>query len=268
MSLFAKITPDHTEEFVHINKRGEVVDSENHIITNPRARAYWCPSCNGEMHFVSAATNGRTAHFSGRHSDDCDIGFTSDAEGGRNYAFESGSIEDFLDGICEEDLRVPAEPAAARVRHEPSAGEPDGGVAPGPVEDRAVPIHTVRQLFHFMVNSDPNDIVYGDKRVKDIYCGPATEWLYTKYISGTHLVYCEYNWHDDNYETFYFRFPSKRNTVIKIFAHIKNPAIGGYLQNILGNPGQKVLILAEFESHRTTSDCTITSRVQIVPLSK
>ena len=59
------------------------------------------------------------------------------------------------------------------------------------IKKEKIRIHTIRQLYSVCVMNDDDEEINNTK-VKEIFAGRKTSYLYTKYISGIKLVECSY----------------------------------------------------------------------------
>ncbi len=222
---------------------------------------FFCPSCRCHMYYKSASSNNRAAHFAGKHESWCDIGYTSDREGTvRDYSFTEETLPDFLSKIVSEGVK---EPSVSK--NKPSSKGTASKAPATTISRRATPkdIKTVRQLFNVLSSSLPEDELYPGIKVKDVYCGVNTQFLYTKFIKGLHLVYAEYNWFDKKTQKLFFRYPSIHHAQIKVICHVPNVELFNALSELLkGHFNKPVLEFATFSN----SVCVIESPLQIVPL--
>lgn len=248
MSLYAKT---QMNDVAYIDTNTGMLKPE---YANP-SDDFICPSCDCIMHFVSSSSNGRVAHFSGHHNDGCDIALTNGTDNIRNTNFPCDNIESFMNKIEADGLKKPSAGKFKKYPLKKPSSTPN-------TTPKSKDINTVRDLFNVLANSNPNDIFYDNIKVNDIYCGMNTRYLYTKFINGNHLVYCEYNWHSSDGMTLYFRYPSINSTQIKIYAHLTDKSLSDYFIKMLGSKGTKALILADFNNN----NCTITSEVFIIAL--
>ena len=245
MSLYAK------------TKNGEYVLANSYLLRKGVSidDCFYCPSCECEMYFKSASSNGRVEHFAGKHLINCDIGLTNVC-GVNNLRFNYNDVKSFFDFIINERIK--------RVSvKECDLNNNDKNII-GNNKRLLKSIRTIRQLYIFLANQSPNSIVCGNTYVKDIYCGLSTRYLYTKYIKGIHLVFAEYNWNNKN-NMLYFNYPSKANTKIKIIIEINDKILFSTICKVLSKHyGKPVLIFGDFKNNT----CLVKSETQIVPLRK
>lgn len=123
-------------------------------------------------------------------------------------------------------------------------------------------IHTVRELFAVCLMNDSDDEINGIK-IKEIFAGRKTSYLYTRYISGIKLVECSYHSYDTKANKIKFRFPYNGNNFI-IDIHFDSTELFTKHKNKLYGYKQPVLIYAEWNNNHAE----ITSEKQIIPLKK
>jgi hypothetical protein len=223
---------------------------------------FFCPSCRCKMYHKSASSNGRVAHFAGKHAEYCDIGLTSDVDGTvRSYSLSENSLAEFLETLITEGVKVPS--SSRRKASTGSVAPKTGGETSSTSISKS--IKTVRQLFNVLASSLPDDELYPGTKVKDIYCGISTLFLYTKYINGLHLVYAEYTGYSAKSSIMYCSYPSKAGEQIKIYLHFeKEELFKSAKKMLMGHIRKPILIFASFSN----SNCDIVSLTQIVPLRR
>jgi hypothetical protein len=121
-------------------------------------------------------------------------------------------------------------------------------------------IHTVRELFAVCLMNDIDDEINGIK-IKEIFAGRKTSYLYTKYISGIKLVECLYHSYDTKSNKIKFSFPYNGNNFI-IDIHFDSTELFKEYNKKLYNYKQPILIYAEWNNNHAE----ITSGKQIIPL--
>lgn len=163
-----------------------------------------CPSCQCKMYYKSPSSNGRVAHFAGKHDEWCDFGYTSDSDGNiKDYSFSHTTLEDFFHALKDEGVKQ----ASPKRKNTVSSSMPKELTdVPAPKQ-----IRTVRQLFNVLSSSLPEDELYPGTKVKDIYCGINTRFLYTRYVNGLHLVYGEYTGCSSKAPILFCSYPSRKN---------------------------------------------------------
>lgn len=217
----------------------------------------FCPSCGCKMHYVSAVSNRRAAHFSGKHLSGCDIGIAdSSCVDPYHYKFPEDSVQGILDLVIRQGVKQPSSNGSANSKHGVPAGT-----------ERKGTINTIRQLFNFCVSVDPSTVLPDGNRVKDIYCGRSTTFLYKKFVSRPHLMYAQYNGHTADYSALFFCYPSieevgKQNgfTIAVRSVRVGTLKTAGGTLSI----GDYALILADFKGKH----CDIESPAQVVPVKK
>ena len=124
-------------------------------------------------------------------------------------------------------------------------------------------IKSVRQLFSLFKRESFNAVLYDDVRICDVYCGPSTKHIYTKYINGIHLVHAQYNWYSKELPRLYFRFPTVDDWTLKITAMFLDDMLYHDAVQLLYHHHKKpILLFAEFND----GFCTISSMSQLIPL--
>ena len=209
-------------------------------------------------------SNLKAAHFAGKHEPGCDEIPENHRPKERidDFQLKAGDLNDLLakiisDGVKERGDNNPLTSsfgvtASAISFHTDS-----------PKKFNILNVKSIRYLYRLFKNESFNKILYDNVRICDIYCGPSTKHIYTKYVTGLHLVHAQYNWCNDDKRTLYFRFPTIDNTQIKIYAHINDIDLYMTLSLLLKNHYRKpTLIFAVFDG----ADCNIESPTQVVPL--
>lgn len=136
----------------------------------------------------------------------------------------------------------------------------DSKALPTTIKKETSYIHTVRELFAVCLMNDNDDEINGVK-IKDIFAGRKTSYLYTKFISGIRLVECSYNSYDPGTQKIRFKFPYNGNNFI-IDIHFDSTELFKECNKKLYNYKQPILIYAEWNNNHAE----ITSGKQIVPL--
>lgn len=109
------------------------------------------------------------------------------------------------------------------------------------------------------MNDDDEEI--NNTKVKEIFAGRKTSYLYTKYISGIKLVECSYHSYDAKSNEIRFRFPYAGNNFI-IFIHFNSTELFKNFKNQLYDYENPILIYAKWNNNKAE----ITSDKQIIPL--
>lgn len=220
----------------------------------------FCPSCGCKMHYVSAVSNRRAAHFSGKHFPECDIGSaSSDNVDPYHYELPENSIQGLFDLILRQGVKQPSPKESTNSKH----GAPTG------MEHKGT-INTIRKLYNFCASADPDTILPDGKRVGDIYFGKRAADEYKKNekkredngIRGLHLMYAQYNGHNDE-GTLFFHCPSKANAILRIAVKSNDKNMLSTVHRSLGRDCY-ALIFADFKHKH----CDIESPAQIVPIKK
>lgn len=224
---------------------------------------FFCPSCHCGMYYKSASSNGRSAHFAGKHESWCDIGYTSDNDGTiRDYVFTDETLPDFLNKLISDGVK---EPSAEEYKQSTKSSASKTTITPISSYETPQNIKTVRQLFNVLSSSLPDDELYSGVKVKDVYCGVNTQFLYTKYVNGLHLVYAEYKGYSSKAPILFCSYPSREEEQIKIYVHFNDDQLfTAAKMQLKGHYGKHILIFASF----INNNCNVASLTQIVPLRK
>lgn len=226
---------------------------------------FYCCGCNSVLHLKAIHSNLRAAHFAGKHEPWCD-----EPSGNRSkeqvddFQLKSGDFENLLakliaDGVKEKGDDKPSSPVSGKTTTS-TPTTPRPGVSK---QLNILDVKSIRYLYQLLRNESFNKVLYDNTRICDIYCGPSTKHIYTKYISGLHLVHCQYNWRSKSQPRLFFRFPTVDKTQIKIFADFIDHDLYDLAVSILDKHYKKpVLLFADF----TDSYCQIQSLTQVVPL--
>ena len=250
MSLFV-VKADNTK--VYIDTNGHIYPTD----TNTKDEFY-CSSCRCLMHYVSQSSNKVTAHFAGTHRNGCDIGFTSSSYNRSNHTFDHKTVSDFLNAVVNDNIKKPSH----NVNRQESTSSTHGSFSET-TQKTIKPIHTTRQFFDFLAASNPDDAIYDTVKVKDIYCGISTKFLYTKYITGIHLVFCEFHYYRNEVQELVFSYPRNNECLLTISVKIKDSLLYSRLRKVaFENRERPFLIFAEFQDNY----CNIVAESQIVPL--
>lgn len=215
----------------------------------------FCPSCGCKMHYVSAVSNKRAAHFSGKHFSGCDIGSaSSDNVDPYHYEFPEDSVQGILDLVISQGVKQPSSNGSTGSKH----GAPTG-------TERKGTINTIRKLYNFCASADPDTILPDGNRVGDVYLGKQAAVNYGEgkknYVNGLRLMRAQYNGTNDDGTVLFFHYPSKANAALKIAVKSDNKDVLPAVQCTLGW-NCYVLIFAVFENRH----CDIESPAQVVPI--
>lgn len=121
-------------------------------------------------------------------------------------------------------------------------------------------IHTIRQLYSVCMMNDEEEEINGIK-IKEIFAGQKTSYLYTKYISGIKLVECSYYCYDTKRNEIKFQFPYTENS-FRVSICFDSIELFKKLRRQLFDYTRPILIYAEWNNNQAK----ITSQKQIVPL--
>lgn len=240
------------------NTNGDIVNLVDDIAIDINAD-YRCPSCGCKMYYKSASSNGRAAHFAGHHNSECDIGHTSDVDGKlSDYYFDQTTLSTFLESLMASGVKTIKKTVSA---DNMMYSETKGHVTiKNPNKKK---IRTLRQLFNVLASSSPDATIYSTIKVKDIYCGSSTEYLYTTYINGLHLVYAQYNGYSRYNQCLYLKYPSCKRCNVTIRVYIEDALLfSSIVKSLVGHTQKFVLLFSVIDGNH----CRISSAVQLVPL--
>ena len=245
MSLWAK------------NMNGDKVIIENNGVSKGSTEdEFLCPSCGQPMWFNSQSSNMRGAHFKGHHKDGCDIGFITENENAYKYNLSKKSLYDLLQSLIKDGIKT-ATPGTHRI-----TGNGKGSQSPKTIKKE---ITSLRQLYNICANSSPDYESEPGLKIKNIYCGISTAFLYTKYISELHLVYAQFHGYNKLENKLFFDYPSQNNKQITVCISFSNLSD---LEAFIDENGAYVhhyfIILGEFNNSR----CSLDSISQIIRLRK
>lgn len=212
-----------------------------------------CPSCKCVMHYRSVSSNGRAAHFCGKHNDGCKLAAAKKEQTDQyDYVLPKNSIQGVLDIVVSQGVKKPAAGSHTHtnVSHNTSSRK-----------ERKRRIDTIRKLYNFFESADPNMILPEGVRVADVYCCEKTASNYPGSINGMHLMRAQYNGSDPGTTALFFAFPSLENKQFCIAVWSNEKKILEAVKDTI-KKGDYVLIFATF-AHK---HCTIESEAQVVPI--
>lgn len=242
MSLYAMLNGHEVDNYGKGLREGETLHD-----------TFLCPSCSAPMHHVAKASNKRIPHFAGHHLLGCDIGHTNPSEGNLVGIDMTGfTAENLLSSICKQEA--------------PSSNNRDRSstVLSMAGASKTNRITTIRKLFHVCASNPPGAILYDNVTIKDLYCGDKTKFLYTKYITGLHLVYAQYKSFDEDSLCFNFCYPDNAAKTLWVNVTASSRDVFSQIRKNLGHVAEHrfAAILAIFDYQR----CTVTVAKQVVPL--
>ena len=121
-------------------------------------------------------------------------------------------------------------------------------------------IHTIRQLYSVCMMNDDDEEINGTK-IKEIFAGRKTSYLYRNNISGIKLVECFYYIYKNESNEIKFKFPYIGNNFI-ISIHFESTELFKKIRNQLYKYKKPILIYAEWNNN----NAEIISQKQIIPL--
>lgn len=125
---------------------------------------------------------------------------------------------------------------------------------------------TIRNLYKFCCYHDNNHCLGNGLKVKDVFVGRKTSFLYIRYVSGLHLIECQYRDYDSTAQCIYFSYPFQKNMILNIQLHFRNKDLFNRKVKQLQDQKAPVLIYSDW---KTTDGCVYTeifTSQQIVPL--
>lgn len=241
------------------NMNGDNVTIKNNGVSEGSTEdKFLCPSCGEPMWFVSQSSNMRGAHFRGRHKDGCDIGFTTENENAYKYNLSEKSLHELLQNLINKGIKT----TTLSVTGTTGTGIHTGIQSPKTIKKE---ITSLRQLYNICATSSPDYEPEPGLKIKNIYCGMSTAFLYTKYISGLHLVYGQLQWYDENRNIVRFHYPSEFNKQLDVYVSFSNSTdLKTFIDNNRTHVHHYFIILGEFNNSR----CVLDSLCQLIHLHK
>lgn len=215
-----------------------------------------CPTCECRFGIRSINSNKRKPTFfklpSSNHSASCFVPYVK-SEDGDNTTYDADDFEPqvLLDKILQSKNNSSDKTVAN-----------SGASSHFPKDDETKPIKTIRQLYNICASNNPNMDLNNGLKVKDIFAGRNTSFLYTQYISGLKLVECKFiNRYDNEKQLLFFSYPYGENTII-LKVSIKNKNDYFSAKRLLWDFNRPVIIYANWNN----STCDIYNSKQLVPL--
>ena len=234
----------------------DVIIKNNGVSKGSTEDKFLCPSCGESMWFTSQSSNMRGAHFKGHHKDGCDIGFITENENAYKYNLSKKSLYDLLQSLIKDGIKT-ATPGTHRI-----TGNGKGSQSPKTIKKE---ITSLRQLYNICANSSPDYEPDPGLKIKNIYCGISTAFLYTKYISGLHLVYAQFQWYNESGNIVRFHYPSESNKQLDVYVSFSNSAaLRSFIKDNAAYIHCYFIILGEFHNNR----CVLDSASQAIHLDK
>lgn len=237
----------------HINKkRAEDVKPKEQNDT------FYCQNtkCNCEFSVSALNSNKVRTHFvkkaSSQHIEGCWNNMNLKESGSKNdYDTSDFSPNGLLNIIKNANDKKPSDIVRKPIFPKTSSTVP---------KKEILHIRTVRELFAVCLMNDSDDEINGIK-IKAIFAGRKTAYLYTKYVSGIKLVECSYHSYDTKANKIKFRFPYNENNFI-IDIHFDSTELFTEYKKKLYDYKQPILIYTEWNNNHAE----ITSGKQIIPL--
>ena len=205
------------------------------------------------MRYRSVSSNGRAAHFCGKHEPWCTISTTKKENPDQySYVLPENSIQGVFDIVVSQGVKRPHTKPHASAAHSSSSSSG---------KDRKRRIDTIRKLYKLVESADPDMILPDGHRVADVYCCERTADNYPSHVDGLHLMRAQYNGANSDTTALFFAFPSLGNKRFCIAVWSKEKEILEAVKNTI-KKGDYVLIFASF-SHK---HCIIESEAQVVPI--
>lgn len=223
-----------------------------------RERDYYCPGCSCVFRYRAISSNKRAAHFfrRGMHDADCWMPYAE-------------AINGQIDMNAPKDFSL--KHLYFLVTHSKSrSGKGVGTVGGGTKAVTPIKLNTIRNLYKFCCYHDNNHVVGNGLKVKDIFVGKKTSYLYTKYVNGLKLVECSYLQCNEAKKTIYFAFPSVEDERFHIVTSFNDADTFEKVSEMVRAAPSPILILAEWATSfgTTTVYSNILSSKQVVPLRR
>lgn len=212
-----------------------------------------CPSCKCTMHYRSVSSNGRAAHFCGKHNPGCNIGAPKKEQTDQyDYFLPKNSIQGVFDIVVDQGVKKPS--AGAHTHTNGTHGNSSG-------KERKRRIDTIRKLYNFFESADPNMVLPEGKRVADVYCCEKTASNYPGAVNGMHLMRAQYNGAKSDFSALFFHYPSKDKKQFAVAVMATDKELLRLVDNRI-KKGDYALIFAVFSNRH----CHIDSDAQVVPI--
>lgn len=220
-----------------------------------RERDYYCPGCSCVFRYRAASSNERAAHFfrHGTHDPNCWMPLADSINGQIDMNLPKGfSLEHLYFSVTHSKNR---------------SGKGVGTAGGGTKAVTQIKLNTLRNLYKFCCYHDNNYAVGDGLKVKDIFVGKKTSYLYTKYVKGIHLVECQCHYYKRETQSIFFQYPFGKSPALKIQIHFNDESIFCLKVKQLFRQKAPVLIFADWEMRGSYVYAEIFTTRQIVPLS-
>ncbi len=237
----------------HINKK-----KPKDIQPNEQNNIFYCqnPKCNCEFIVSALNSNIVRTHFAKLKSSKHIVGCWNNVALSDSGDKDDYDTSDFSPIALLNNIQKTKDKKIV-VRNEKTMGY---DISSTEIKKEKIRIHTIRQLYSVCVMNDDDEEINNTK-VKEIFAGRKTSYLYTKYISGIKLVECSYHSYDAKSNEIRFRFPYAGNNFI-IFIHFNSTELFKNFKNQLYDYENPILIYAKWNNNKAE----ITSDKQIIPL--
>ena len=145
-----------------------------------KASNYCCPGCTATFRFRSESSNGTPAHFylfHDNHDASCWVPYAGKAVNKMlSKPDKSFDADSFLDELIAKGVKAPTG----------TTGKHHGG------RKKILHLSTVRNLYKYCLLHPDTAMVNDTKRIKDLFVGRKTKYLYTRHISGIKLIEAKY----------------------------------------------------------------------------
>ncbi|MBR1373798.1 hypothetical protein IJ556_05040 [bacterium] len=229
------------------------------VTANEQNNNFYCPCriCRCRFGFRNINSNKRRNSFfklpSSSHVEACFVPYIKSEEGGLKE-YETSSLS--LEGLLKE---------MESLSHGTNKTHVDVDKSLKPVDKHTgdlKQISTIRQLYNICAANSPDTELKKGVKIKDVFDGKNTAFLYTNYISGIKLVECQFeNRYDLNTQTLYFKYPHNGDALMLPVSFVEKDLFFK-TKNQLWNFKHPVVIYAKW----TNSGCQIKSRRQLIPL--
>lgn len=240
----------------------DFVNAED-VLANEQDDVFFCPcsDCRCIVKFRSMNSNKRRNHFykpeTSTHSEECGMPYFKNESGDKNdYDTATLSLENLLSTI-ERSKQATTKMQVSQKTNDINKTSNINSLK------ELKPITTIRQLYKICVLNSPDTVLKENLRVKDIFAGRSTTFLYSRYISGIKLVECKFHYYKKETQTLFFKYPCTRDSIIELKVIINNKTLFNEIVKQIYGYSKPIIICAKWND----SSCHISSKKQIVPLS-
>ena len=255
------------ERFMSFCARRRITDEKpvgiDKITAKELSYIFYCPNklCTCKFTARSLNSNKKSAHFgkirTSEHIPGC-WGDNEHIQGGRlsDYELKDFTMESFYLSLGKKARATEDITPKKRKKKEE---ESDGGEPKSKLY-----IHTIRQLYTICIKNPLDEEINGI-RIKDIFAGERTAFIYKKYISGLKLVECSYLGYKTEKNLVFYKFPvgSERGKGFVLRVHVPDAYYKKIRHDSYYHTG-KILIFANWNN----SNCQLRTDRDIVFLKR